>query len=148
MRKNLFILFSACVAMVLTSCSGKLGALSADYFTVTPNPLETQAGQVPASIAGVFPEKYMKKKAVVTVVPELRYGSQTKRGQGATFQGEKVLGNDQTISYMLGGHYNMRDAFSAGGKITSIHFVPTIRIKKATKQNTIPTAIKPPKAAS
>ena len=51
----------------------------------------------------------MKKKAVVTVVPELRYGNgQAAQGQAATFQGEKVEGNDQTISYKMGGNYTMR----------------------------------------
>lgn len=51
----------------------------------------------------------MKKKAVVTVVPELRYGNgQAAQGQAATFQGEKVEGNDQTISYKMGGNYTMK----------------------------------------
>jgi len=98
--------------LLLTSCSGKLGALSADNFTVTPNPLETQLGKVPATINGTFPEKYMKKKAVVTVTPELRYADgQVARGQGATFQGEKVMGNDQTILYKAGGRYNFKTSF-------------------------------------
>ena len=109
------ILLVPVAAALLASCSGKLGALSADNFTVTPNPLETQAGQVPATISGMFPEKYMKKKAVVTVVPELRYqttqGQQAVQGESATFQGEKVQGNDQTISYRLGGRYSMKTAF-------------------------------------
>ena len=51
----------------------------------------------------------MKKKAVVTVTPELRYGNgQVAKGTPATFQGEKVQGNDQTISYKMGGHYTMK----------------------------------------
>ena len=69
MQKNYFVLLSAASLLLLTSCSGKLGALSADNFTVTPNPLETHAGKVPATVNGTFPEKYMKKKAVVTVTP-------------------------------------------------------------------------------
>ena len=98
--------------LLLTSCSGKLGALSADNFTVTPNPLETQVGKVPATVNGTFPEKYMKKKAVVTVTPELRYADgQVARGQGTTFQGEKVQGNDQTILYQVGGRYTMKTSF-------------------------------------
>lgn len=52
---------------------------------------------------------------MVTVVPELRYTKngmqQTVKGQPASFQGEKVMGNDQTISYLLGGHYTMKTAF-------------------------------------
>ena len=97
--------------LFMTSCS-KLGPLSADNFTVIPNPLETNAGQVPATINGTFPEKYMKKKAVVTVTPELRYADgQVAKGQSATFQGENVMGNDQTISYKVGGRYTMKTTF-------------------------------------
>ncbi|MBR7031574.1 MAG: tetratricopeptide repeat protein [Prevotella sp.] len=113
MQKKHFILLSATTVMFLSSCSSKLGVLSADNFTVTPNPLETQAGTVPATINGHFPEKYMNKKAVVTVVPELRYSNgQTVQGNSATFQGESVLGNDQTISYRLGGNYTMKTNFA------------------------------------
>ena len=54
----------------------------------------------------------MKKKAVVTVTPELRYGNgQVTRAAGTTFQGEKVQGNDQTVSYKMGGHYTMKTSF-------------------------------------
>lgn len=95
--------------LALSSCSSKLGELSTDNFKVTPNPLESKGGQVAVTINGTFPEKYLKKKAVVTVVPELRYGNgQAAQGQAATFQGEKVEGNDQTISYKMGGNYTMR----------------------------------------
>ena len=111
MKKIQLLLLSA-AAVALTSCSGKLGALSSDYFTVTPNPLETQAGQVPATITGSFPAKYMKKKAVVQVIPQLRFNGQSVNGQGATFQGESVLGNDQTISYKMGGVYDMKTSFA------------------------------------
>ena len=109
MQKKTLLLLPA-AALLLASCSGKLGALSADNFNVTPNPLETQEGEVPMTINGMFPEKYMKKKAVVTVTPELRYGTQATKGESATFQGEKVLGNDQTISYRLGGRYTMKSS--------------------------------------
>ena len=112
--------------LLTTSCS-KLGALSADNFNVVPNPLETQAGQVPATINGMFPEKYMKKKAVVTVIPELRYtlDGQDVRQQGATatFQGEKVAGNDQTISYLVGGRYTMKTNFKYEGVKTAQMFL-------------------------
>ena len=111
MRNHLFLFLSICSVLVLNSCS-KLGPLSADNFTVTTNPLETQGGQVPATINGMFPAKYMKAKAVITVTPELRYGNgQVAQGQSATFQGENVLGNDQTVSYKIGGRYTMKTAF-------------------------------------
>ena len=114
MKKLVFL--SAVAVATLTSCGGKLGELSADNFKVVPNPLVAESGQVPATINGMFPEKYMAKKAVVTVTPELRFtdnGVETAvKGQSATFQGEKVLGNDQSISYKVGGHYTMKANFA------------------------------------
>ncbi len=112
MRKQ-SLLIAAASALLLTSCSSKLGELTADNFNVVPNPLEAEVGQVPATINGTFPEKYMKKKAVVTVTPELRYADgKVARGTSATFQGERVKGNDQTISYKVGGNYTMKSNFA------------------------------------
>lgn len=112
MRKQ-SLLIAAASALLLTSCSSKLGELTADNFKVVPNPLEAEVGHVPATINGTFPEKYMKKKAVVTVTPELRYADgKVARGTSATFQGEKVKGNDQTISYKVGGNYTMKSNFA------------------------------------
>ena len=112
MQKNVVLFMSAAALLALSSCSSKLGALSADNFSVNPNPLETEAGKVPTTINGKFPEKYMKKKAVVTVTPELRYADgKTAKGNGSTFQGEKVAGNNQTIQYKVGGNYTMNTSF-------------------------------------
>lgn len=112
MQKNVVLFMSAAALLALSSCSSKLGALSADNFSVNPNPLETEAGKVPTTINGKFPEKYMKKKAVLTVTPELRYADgKTAKGNGATFQGEKVAGNNQTIQYKVGGNYTMNTSF-------------------------------------
>lgn len=110
MRKNYYLVMSLAAVAALSSCK-KLGELSADNFTVTPTPLEAIAGQVPATIDGKFPEKYMKKKAVVTVTPVLKYEGGEAKGQSATFQGEKVQGNDQTIAYKAGGTYTMKSIF-------------------------------------
>ena len=129
------------VAM-LTSCSGKLGQLSSDYFKVNPNPLVADGGQVDATINGVFPEKYMQKKAVVTVTPELRYMKdgvqQTLKGRPATFQGEKVLGNDQTISYQLGGHYTMKTSFPYEAAMQKSELFLTFDAKLGKKQVDVP----------
>ncbi len=110
MKSNLYLSLALASTLVLTSCK-KLGELSADNFTVTPSPMEAVSGQVPVTIDGRFPEKYMKKKAVVTVIPVLRYEGGEAKGQSATFQGEKVKGNDQEISYKMGGNYTMRNSF-------------------------------------
>ena len=138
MRKNLIYSLSACSLLVFASCS-KMGPLSADNFSVTPKPLETQAGTVSATINGTFPEKYMKKKAVVTVTPELRYADgKVKQGTPATFQGEKVMGNDQVISYKMGGHYTMKSNFIYEDDMHKSDMYLTFNAKKGKKTVVIP----------
>ena len=133
---------SLMAAAMLTSCSGKLGQLSGDYFKVNPDPLVADGGQVDATINGVFPEKYMNKKAVVTVTPELRFmknGVEQKvQGRPATFQGEKVLGNDQTISYQLGGHYTMKTNFPYEDAMQKSELFLTFDAKVGKKQVDVP----------
>ena len=113
MKKTM--MFMAGALLLLTACGGGLKSLTADNFKVDPSPLEAVGGQVQATINGMFPEQYMNRNAVVTVIPELRFVKdgmqQTVKGTSATFQGEKVMGNDQTISYLLGGHYTMKTSF-------------------------------------
>ncbi len=109
--KKINLCIMAAAGIALSSCS-KLGNLGADNFTVTPTPLEAIGGEVPATINGVFPVKYMKKKAVVTVTPVLKYDGKEALGQPATFQGEKVEENNTTVSYKLGGTYTMKTTFA------------------------------------
>ena len=123
---------------MMTSCS-KMGPLSADNFTVTPKPLETQAGVVSATVNGAFPEKYMKKKAVVTVTPELRFGDgKVVKGEAATFQGEKVMGIDQVISYRMGGHYTMKTAFAYNPEMQKSDMYLTFDARRGKKIYNVP----------
>ena len=137
MRNYHVLTLTACSLLALSSCSNKM-VLTADNFTVTPNPLETQAGEVPATINGVFPEKFMKKNAVVTITPELTSASKTVQGVGATFQGEKVMGNDPTISYRLGGRFAMKTAFAYSPELQKSDLVLTFKVRKGKKAVDIP----------
>ncbi|MEG2573081.1 MAG: tetratricopeptide repeat protein [Bacteroides sp.] len=111
MSKKLYLpLLMALTVAFLSSCSSKM-ELSPDYFTVTPQVLEAIGGKVPATINGKFPEKFFKKNATVEVTPVLRWNGGEAKGQSATFQGEKVEGNDQSISYKAGGSYTMKVSF-------------------------------------
>lgn len=123
--------------LMLTSC-GKLGELTADNFTVTPSPMEMVGGQVPVTINGRFPEKYMKKKAVVTVTPVLRYQGGETVGQGTTFQGEKVMDNYQEISYRLGGNYTMRNTFSYVEAMQKSELYLTFKARLGKKEVNVP----------
>ena len=108
MKKTIFMAMAA--AFVLTGCS-KLGKMTEDNFKVTPTPLVMAGSEVPAEITVTFPEKYMKKKATITMTPVLRFQTGEASSQSATFQGEKVEGNGTDVNYRLGGTYNMRANF-------------------------------------
>ena len=110
--KSTKILFLAAASVVALSSCSKLGKLTSENFNVTPTPLELVGNEVPATINGTFPVKYMKKKAVVTVTPVLKYEGSEAVGQSATFQGEKVEGNGTTIQYKMGGVYTMKSNFT------------------------------------
>ena len=111
MIKKLYLPLLMALVVALSSCNKKMGELSSDYFTTTPQVLEAVAGKVPVTINGKFPEKYFNKKAVVEVTPVLKWNGGEAKGQPAVFQGEKVEGNDQTISYKVGGNYTMKTSF-------------------------------------
>lgn len=138
MRSNQLIILSACSVMILSSCS-KLKPLTASDFTVDPQPLETVAGKVPTTINGVFPEKFMKKKMTVTLTPELRYGNgQVAQGTAAKFQGEKVLGNDQTVSYKNGGNYTMKSNFTYVPDMHKSELWMNVDARKGSKNYNLP----------
>ena len=138
MTKKLYLpLLMAIVVALFSSCT-KMGPLSADYFTVTPQVLEAVGGKVPATINGKFPEKYFKKKAVVEVTPVLKWNGGEAKGQSATFQGEKVEGNDQTISYKVGGNYTMKTSFDYVPEMANSELWLEFKAKIGKKEITIP----------
>ena len=111
MKKQLFFAVSMVFALVLSSCSKDLTALDPSLFKCNPNPLEVKGGKVAATITGTFPVKYFNKNAVVTVTPVLKFEGKEVKGTPVTFQGEKVKGNDKTISFKEGGNYSLKTSF-------------------------------------
>ena len=137
MQKKQILLMASASVLVLSSCS-KLGKLGADNFNVTPTPLEAVGGQVPATINGTFPTKYMKKKAQVTVTPVLKYEGGEAVGQSTTFQGEKVEGNGTTIQYKVGGTYTMKANFAYVDPMIQSDLYARFDAKKGKKTVKIP----------
>ena len=139
MTKKLYLpLLMAMVVALFSSCSKKMGELSADYFTVTPQVLEAVGGKVPATINGKFPEKYFNKKAIVEVTPVLRWNGGEAKGQTAVFQGEKVEGNNQTISYKMGGSYTLKTSFDYVPEMAKSELYLVFKAKIGKKEVTIP----------
>ena len=138
MIKKLYLPLVALFVLAFTSC-GKMGELSPDYFTTNPEVLEAVAGKVPVTITGKFPEKYFKKNAVVEVTPVLRWDGGEAKGQPATFQGEKVQGNDQTITYKTGGTYTMKAVFDYVPEMAKSELYLDFKINYKNKEYTIPS---------
>ena len=138
MIKKLYLPIVALLVLAFSSCS-KMGELSSDYFTTNPEVLEAVGGKVPVTITGKFPEKYFKKNATVEVTPVLRWEGGEAKGQPAMFQGEKVQGNDQTISYKAGGTYTMKASFDYIPEMAKSELYLDFKIKKGKKEYTIPS---------
>ena len=138
MIKKLYLPLVALLVLAFSSCS-KRGELSADYFTTNPEVLEAVGGKVPVTITGKFPEKYFKKNAIVEVTPVLRWDGGEAKGQPATFQGEKVQGNDQTIAYKAGGTYTMKANFDYVPEMAKSELYLDFKIKRGKKEYTIPS---------
>ena len=92
MTKKLYLPLLMALVVALSSCSSKMGELSSDYFTVTPQVLEAIGGKVPATINGKFPEKYFNKKAVVEVTPVLSFDERGHQKNNTTYF---VYGSDE-----------------------------------------------------
>ena len=138
MIKKLYLPLVALMVLALSSC-GKMGELSSDYFTTNPEVLEAVAGKVPVTINGKFPEKYMKKNATVEVTPVIRWNGGEAKGQPAMFQGEKVEGNGQTISYKAGGNYTMKASFDYVPEMANSELYLDFKITRGSKVYTIPS---------
>ena len=111
---------------------------TSDNFTVTPTPLEYVAGEVPATISANIPAKVMKKKAIVTCTPVLRWEGGEAVGSSATLQGEKVEANNQIISYKNGGHATLRTVFPFQEAMSASDLYMTFNAKKGNKTIKIP----------
>jgi len=135
MQKSLSLALVA--ALTLTSCN-KLKELTVDNFKVTPTPLVVNASEVPATITVTFPEKYMKKKASITMTPILKFGDSEVEGNSATYQGEKVEGNGTEVSNKLGGTYNMKSNYRYTDDMLKSDLVMRFDAKVGKKEKKLP----------
>ncbi|MBN2806078.1 MAG: hypothetical protein JXR22_05425 [Prolixibacteraceae bacterium] len=79
-------------------------------WNVTPEVLETHAGQVKVAVEGQIPEKYFVKKATLTATPVLIYEGGEAAYPIVKMQGESVTANNAVISYTTGGNFKIEGA--------------------------------------
>ncbi len=97
--------------MVLSSCGGlnKMRKDAANVrYDVTPEVLETHAGEVEVTIRGTYPARYFHKRAIVEVTPVITYADGETAMSSITFQGENVRDNHQVIQFG-GGSFSYTD---------------------------------------
>lgn len=101
---------AAVVAVGLAGCSKKQGNFDSSFFNTVPTPLETVGENVPATVNGSIPAKFMVKNAKVTATPILCWngnGEMSASGSPVVLQGEDVRANGQVVSYQNGGSVNI-----------------------------------------
>ena len=138
MTRKLYLPVMMALIVALSSCGSKMGSLSSDYFTTTPVVLEAVGGEVPVTINGKFPEKYFNKKAIVEVTPVLKWKGGQAKGKTATFQGERVEGNHQTIGYKMGGNYTMKTSFDYVPEMAQSELFLEFTARRGSKRIAIP----------
>ena len=138
MLKKISFLLSLIAVVLFSSCGSKMKGLSSEYFTVTPQVLEVVGGEIPVSIDGKFPEKFFKKKAVLTVTPILKWDGGELSAESMTFQGEKVQGNNRTISYKEGGNFTMKTKFDYTPEMAKSALYLAFTVSSGKKSYTLP----------
>lgn len=130
------IVFFALAAVLLSGCAGlKKMKKNADQiqFRVSPEVLETHAGEVDLTVDGRFPVKYFHKKATLTATPVLKYDGGQTNFNPVTLQGEKVQGNNRVVSYNAGGTFSYKDATDFNEPMRKSELFVNIRATKGAQ---------------
>ena len=138
MKRILYAIASVVLLATVASCGSKLKPLTAENFTVNPSPLVEQGGKVEATVSVTYPVKYFSKKAVLTITPVMTYAGGEVKGQPIVYQGEKVQGNDQTISYKVGGNAQFRVSFDYIPAMAQSQLCLDFKVETGKKEYTLP----------
>jgi hypothetical protein len=104
MRKH--ILMIACMALMLAACGNpsKMAKLAEMVNTeCTPEVLEAVNGKIAAQYSVEFPAKFFISEAILDITPVMVYAGGEVAGPVFTLQGDKVMDNNNVISYKNGG---------------------------------------------
>ncbi len=136
MRKQTLFLTLAMVVLTFFACKPPKEFL--EKLDVTPSPLEMHANQVEVEIEGTFPEKYLPKKMIMTVTPVLKFkDGKMVKGEPKVYQGEKVKGNDDKVSYKNGGKYSQTAKFTYEPGMEQSELMLDVVIKDGDKSYTL-----------
>ena len=148
MKRNSFkLLCFALLGLLVAACSNpKKMAKYASEVSLECNPqvLEAVAGKISATYTINFPAEYFAKKAILEVTPVLVYNGGEIAGPVLTLQGEKVLENNQVVSYENGGSVSTTVTFDyvEGVEKSVLELRATVYNKNRTKSVVYPEPFK------
>ena len=125
--KNLkFLALIGLSTLAISSCD----LLKDVSYSVTPNPLELHGDNVKISVTVNIPEKGINKKAKVEITPTLGNAKLSTW----TIQGEKAVGNGQTVSFKPGGTATFEEVVAYDPSMEASALKLTGKIFKGTKE--------------
>ncbi len=112
MNKKIIYLALGLVLVGATGCNKKLGQFKSSFFSTVPTPLETVGENVPGTVKGSIPAKFMVKNAKVTATPVISWKTASGNdsevlAKPVIFQGEDVRANGQVVDYKNGGNVSI-----------------------------------------
>jgi len=125
-----FALFGA-VVLMLASCKNM--QVKQEYFVIDKNPLVEEGGMVNYTVTGTFPAKTFVKNVVCTATPVLEWEGGLVKGEPVTLQGEKVQGNNKTISWKEGGSFTYKGSFKYQPEMAESKLIVTFDATKKGK---------------
>ena len=104
MKKHFLLIASMALMLVACGNPSKM-AKSADVLSAdcTPEVLEAVNGKIAANYTINFPAKYFLSNAILELTPVMVYAGGEVAGPVYTLQGDKVMDNNNVISYKNGG---------------------------------------------
>lgn len=146
-RNSLKLLSLAVLGLLVAACANpkKMAKMASEVTTeCNPQVLEAVAGKINATYTIKFPAKYFAKKAVLEVTPVLVYDGGEIAGPVLTLQGEKVLENNQVVSYENGATISTPVTFNyvEGVEKATLELRATAYNKTRTKKAVYPEAFK------
>jgi Tfp pilus assembly protein PilF len=125
-----FALFGA-VVLMLASCKNM--QVKQEYFVIDKDPLVEEGGMVNYTVTGTFPAKTFVKNVVCTATPVLEWEGGSVKGEPVTLQGEKVQGNNKTISWKEGGSFTYKGSFKYQPEMAESKLIVTFDATKKGK---------------
>ena len=141
MRKH--ILMIACMALMLAACANPSKmAKHAEMVNTecTPEVLEAVNGKIAAQYSVEFPAKYFISEAILDITPVMVYAGGEVAGPVFTLQGDKVMDNNNVISFKNGGKASKAVVFDykPGMEKAVLQLRATVYNSKRTKQYEFP----------